>query len=163
MTRIYDNSGFKTRMNVSCVVIVIAALFGCWELWTAYRSGGESGMNYLFALFFIGGAIYAANQIRDTAFDSVVTFDADLASGTADVVMWRPFSEKRIAGPLGRFTDWQFQMKTGRARTPILTVHHPEHPRPLELELRPGVPVSKGLRSLAPDAVAAFERGRTAS
>lgn len=157
MTRIYENSGLATRMNVSCVVIAIAALFGAWELWSAYRAGGDSGTNYLFALFFFGGAAYAAKQLRDSVSDSVVSLDADTATGEAVITLWRPFSAKKITGPLDRLTDWQFQVK-GRTRTPILTAHHPDYPRPLEFELRPGTAVHENLRKLAPEAVAAFER-----
>ena len=83
MTRIYENRGLATRMNVSCVVVAIAFLFGLWELWSAYRAGGSSGTNYLFALFFIGGGVYAAKQLRDSVSDSVVSLDADMATREA--------------------------------------------------------------------------------
>lgn len=158
MTRIYENRGLATRMNVSCVVVAIAFLFGLWELWSAYRSGGESGTNYLFALFFIGGGAYAAKQLRDSVSDSVVSLDADMTTREATVTLWRPFSAKELAGSLDRLTDWQFQTKAGKTRTPLLTAHHPDYPRPLEFELRPGAKVDDKLRALAPDAVAAFER-----
>jgi hypothetical protein len=160
VTRIYENPGFATRMNVSCVVILIAALFGCFELWSAYSAGGSSGTNYLFALFFFGGAAYAAKQFRDGYSDSVVSLDLDRAKGEAAITLWRPFGAKKISGRLDQLTDWQFQVKAGKTRTPLLTAHHPDYPRPLELELRPGLPVSEGLRGLAPDAVAAFEQRR---
>jgi hypothetical protein len=158
MTRIYENRGFATRMNVSCVVIAIAFIFGCWEIWMAYRAGPDAGSGYFFALFFIGGALYAVKQLSDSASDSVVALDADTATGEATVSLWRPFRTKQLTGPLDRLSDWQFQTKSGRVKTPLLTAHHPDYPRPLEFELRFGVPVSDALRALAPDAVATFER-----
>jgi hypothetical protein len=158
MTRIYENRGFATRMNISCVVVVVAVLFGCWELFSALRPGAESSMNLLFVVLFFGGAGYAIKQLRDTAFDTVVALDADPGARQSVLTLWRPFSSKIIAGPLERFTDWQFQTRSGRVRTPILTAHHPDHPRPLEFELRPDAPISEELRSLAPEAVASFER-----
>jgi len=158
MTRIYENRGFATRMNISCVVIAVAVLFGCWELVGAYRSESPAGTNLLFALLFLGGAVYATKQIRDTAMDSVSSLDVDMTTRSASIILWRPFSSKVITGSLDRLTDWQFQLRSGRVRTPILTAHHPDYPRPLEFELRPGTAVSEELRKLAPDAVAAFEK-----
>ena len=158
MTRIYENRGFATRMNISCLVVVVAVLFGCWELFSALRPGAESSMNLLFAVLFFGGAGYAIKQLRDTAFDTVVALDADLGAHHSILTLWRPFSSKTIAGPLERFTDWQFQTRSGRVRTPILTAHHPHHPRPLEFELRTDVTINDDLRTLAPEAIAAFER-----
>jgi len=164
MTRIYENRGFATRMNISCLVIVGALLFGCWELFAVFRSGGESSTNLLFAVLFFGGGAYSIKQLRDTAFDTVVALDADPVAHHSLLTLWRPFSSKTIAGPLDRFTDWQFQTRSGRVRTPILTAHHPDHPRPLEFELRTDVAISEELRTLAPEAVEAFERrsGKTA-
>jgi hypothetical protein len=156
VTRIYENPGFATRMSLSCVVIIIAGLFGVWELWSAYRAGGSDGTNYLFAAFFIGGAIYAAKQLRDGAANTVASLDADMSTRRVVITLWQPLSSRTISGSLDQLTDWQFQTKPGRVRTPLLTVHHPDHPRPLEFELRPGA--AEGLRTLAPEAVAAFER-----
>src|SRR5262245_41670334 len=109
------------RMNIACVVIAIAALFGVWELWTAYRAGGSDGTNFLFAAFFIGGAIYAAKQLRESAENSVVTLDAEMSTRQAVVTLWKPLSARTISGTLDQFSDWQFQTKPGRVRTPLLT------------------------------------------
>jgi hypothetical protein len=157
MKRIYENTGFARRMNVSAVVVVIAFVMGAWELVMALRAD-DPGSGFLFAALFIGGGIYAGRQILSEHANNVVAFDADMASGQASISIWRPFSAKTIAGPLDRLTDWQFQTKGARVKTPILTAHHPDHPRPLEFELRPGLAVGEELRALAPDAVAAFER-----
>ena len=162
MTRIYGNRGFATRMNVSCVVVAFAFVFGAWEIWMAYRAGPDAGgTGYLFALFFIGGALYASKQLKDMGSDSVVALDADMATREATIALWRPFRTIRLTGPLDRITDWQFQTRAGKARTPVLTAHHPDYPRPLEFELRPGA-ITDELRKLAPEAVAVFERPRSA-
>jgi hypothetical protein len=158
MTRLYESRGFAVRMNISCVIIVGAAAFGCFELLQAYRFPEAASSNLLFALLFFVGAAYSVKQIRDGAIDNVVSFDADMATRQSAVTLWRPFSRKTIAGPVDRLTDWQFQVRSGRVRTPILTAHHPDYPRPLEFELRPGAAIHEELRKLAPDAVAAFER-----
>jgi hypothetical protein len=158
MTRIYENRGFATRMNVSCVVIVVAMLFGCWELFSALQAPAGASTNILFGVLFFGGAAYAIKQLRDTAFDTVVALDADPGTRHSILTLWRPFSAKAIAGPLDLFTDWQFQTRGGRTRTPILTAHHRDHPRPLEFELRADGTISEELRAIAPEAIAAFER-----
>ena len=161
MKRLYENPGYTTRMNASCVVVIVAALFGLWELWSAWRAGGSDGTNYLFAALFIGGGIYAGRQLLETSANTVVALDADPATRRATVTLWKPFSSTTISGSLDDFTDWQFQLRPGRVRTPMLTAHHPAHPRPLEFELKPGGAVAEELRGLAPEAVAAFERGAT--
>ena len=157
MKRIYQNTGFARRMNVSAVVVVVAFLMGAWELVMALRAE-DPGSGFLFAALFIGGGIYAGRQILSDHANNVVALDADMTSGQASISIWRPFSAKKITAPLDRLTDWQFQTKGGRVKTPILTAHHPDHPRPLEFELRAGSPLSEEIRALAPDAVAAFER-----
>jgi hypothetical protein len=161
MKRLYANPRYTTRMNASCVVVVFATLFGVWELWSAWRAGGSDGTNYLFAALFIGGGIYAGKQLRDTSANTVVALDADPATRSATVTLWRPFSSTTISGSLDDFTDWQFQLRPGRVRTPMLTAHHPSHAQPLEFELKPGGAVAEELRALAPEAVAAFERSAT--
>jgi hypothetical protein len=159
MKRIYENTGFARRMNVSAVVVVIAFAMGAWELVMALRAD-DPGSGFLFAALFIGGGIYAGRQILSDYANNVVSLDADMASGQANISIWRPFSAKTISGPLDRLTDWQFQRKGTRVKTPILTAHHPGHPQPLEFELRPGSPLAEEIRTLAPDAVAAFERAQ---
>jgi hypothetical protein len=157
MKRIYDNAGFARRMNISAVVVVIAFVMGAWELIMALRAD-DPGSGFLFAALFIGGGIYAGRQILSDHANNVIALDADPAGREASISIWRPFSAKKITGPLDRLSDWQFQRKGTRVKTPILTAHHPDHPQPLEFELRPGAAVSEELRALAPEAVAAFER-----
>jgi hypothetical protein len=146
------------RMNISLIVIAIAVLFGCYELWSAFRAESDASGSYLFALLFFGGAAYAARQLLDSVADSVMTLDVNDASREAVVSFWRPFGSRKIGGSLDRLSDWQFQMKGPRSPAPMLTAHHPAHPRPLEFELRKEIPITEGLRALAPEAVAAFER-----
>ena len=157
MKRIYENTGFTRRMNVSAVVVVIAFVMGAFELVMALRAD-DPGSGFLFAALFIGGGIYAGRQVLSDFANNVVALDADMATRQARISIWRPFSSKQIDGPVDRLTDWQFQRKGTRVKLPILTAHHPDHPQPLEFELRTGASVGEELRSLAPEAVAAFER-----
>src|SRR4051794_21420543 len=106
MKRLYENRGYATRMNASCLVVVFAALFGVWELWSAWQAGGSDGTNYLFAALFIGGGIYAGRQLRDASANTVVALDADPATRRAAVTLWKPFSSNTISGSLDNFADW---------------------------------------------------------
>lgn len=158
MERVYENPGFAKRMNASCVVIVVAVLFGLFELWSAWQRPEGAQTNYIFALFFIGGAIYASKHIREAGAHTVTSLDLDAAAGRAVVNLWKPFGRKRLEGPSADLRDWQFQVRSGKVRAPILTVHHPAHSRPLEFELGPGMKVSDTMRGLAPEAFEAYER-----
>jgi hypothetical protein len=160
--RIYSNRAFLRRMNASAAVVVIAFLFGFWELWTVTQAekAGEAGTGYglIFAALFIGGGFYAMRQLLADYSDVVVAIDAGEAQ-SAVISVWRPFVSKRIVGPLDRLTNWRFEMKTERnITTPMLLADHPNHPKPLQLELGKGIAISDELRALAPDAVAAFEK-----
>jgi hypothetical protein len=158
MSRIYDNSGFATRMNISSVVVVLVIIYGLWELWAAFNAGPDAGTSgYLFGFLFVAGGLYGMKQILDDARDMVVRFDADESNGVASV--WRPFIARRIEGDLGQFRNWRFHVKIPRAntRTYLLLTDHPANPRSLQIELRRGVAVSEGLRRIAPNAVEEFE------
>jgi hypothetical protein len=157
MKRIYENTAFSRRMNISAVVVVIAFVMGAFELVMALRAD-DPGSGFLFAALFIGGGIYAGRQVFSDYANNVVAFDADMGTRQATISIWRPFSAKTINGPVDRLSDWQFQRKGTRVKLPILTAHHPDHPQPLEFELRTGAAVNPELRELAPEAVAAFER-----
>lgn len=162
MKRIYSNRASLWRLNISAAVVVIAFLFGFWELWNVTQAGkaGEAGTGYglIFAALFIGGGIYAMRQMLVDNADTVVAIEADEA-GRSVIRVWRPFVSKRIAGPLDRLTNWRFDTKTERnITTPMLLADHPDRPKPLQLELGKRIAVSDELRALAPDAVAAFER-----
>lgn len=161
MTRIYGNSAFAWRMDVSTLVAVGAFLYGFVELRMALDAGGGGGSQYgyLFAALFIGGGIYAMQQLVKEYSDTVVNVKLDDATGRGVVTVWRPVVSKRIGGPLDRLTGWRFEEKKvkGDRVIPMLLADHPEHKRPLRLELGGRIALSDALRSLAPDAVAAYE------
>lgn len=160
MTRIYANPGYAWRMHGSTVVVVLALVMGLWEVWRAAQAGPEgAGSGWLFALLFLGGGAYALRQMYSDYCDTVVRIEHD-GSGEGTVTLWRPFLPKRITGRLDRLSDWRFEQKTLKAnlRVPMLLADHPEHPRPLQLELGKGITISDGLRRMAPEAVAAFEQ-----
>ena len=160
MQTIYANTPFLRRMNLSAFVVVAAFLFGFWELWAAVNPGPRGpGYGYIFAILVIGGGAYAMWQLVVDHPGTVVRIDADGTANKVVLYLWRPFLSKRVAGGLGDLTDWRFEKKTLRAsiQIPMLVVDHPGFPQPLRLELGKGVELSKELRALAPEAVAAYE------
>jgi hypothetical protein len=161
MKRIYANTGFARRMNISTVIALIALPMGVWELWRAVQAGPEgAGGGFLFAALFIGGGAYALRQMFVEYGDRVVALDAD-AGGASVITIWRPLSSVHISGPLAALSDWRFEMRTARSRadTSVVLADHPKHPRPLKFELVRGVPIADEFRALAPDVVETFERG----
>ena len=157
MTRIYANRPFVRRMTASTVVLVVAMLFGVWELYSSFQLPEESGYGPLFGVLFLGGGAYGFWQLLTQFADHVVSLDAD---GTQAVVkVWKPFGSRVIATPIDQFHNWRFEMvKVGNNTGPMVLANHADYPRPLRFGLGSGIPINDAFRSIAEGAVAAFER-----
>jgi hypothetical protein len=150
MTRIYENRGLARRMTGSAVVCAIALGFGAFELWRAVDAPpGGSGYGYLFAAFFVFGAIYGFRQLRADYLDGVVSLD--MGPDAAEVALWRPLGKKRIGGPPAALTGWRREILTLRRnlRVEMLLADHPGHPRPLRFEEGRGVLATDAFRALS--------------
>lgn len=161
MKPIYTNRSFLWRMNVSAVVVVIAFLFGIWELWNAMQPGPEGpGYGFMFALLFIGGGYYGMRQLIKDYAGTVVRLEADSDADKAVVHIWRPFRSRRIAGRLSDLSNWRFEMQPWRKsmKLPLVLADHPTLPHPLRFEGGKGAVIGEELRALAPEAVDALER-----
>lgn len=168
MTRLYENKGYWWRQTISMGVVVVVAIYGVWELWSAtFTPATQTGMGqlfgigddrFLFGIAFVGGGVYALWQLINDAADTVVTFDVDDATGQSVVSLWRPFWTERLKVEVGRIRDWRFHVKVGNrnARTFLIYADHPGYPRPLQFDLRRAD--VEGLRKVAPDAVAEYEQ-----
>lgn len=167
MTRIFENRGFWWRQTLSLVVVVLVALYGAWELWSATFSTAEyhSPMGelfgigddrYMFGIVFLGGGIIAAWQLIGDSRDTVSTFDADEA-GTSVVKLWRPLWTETLTADLAAIRDWRFYVKVGKRNMKSFYIYadHPNYPRPLQFDLRRND--AAGLRRVAPEAVAEYE------
>ena len=159
MTRIYAIPGAWVRNSVSLAILVAVALYGVWELWGAANGpADQQAISYAFGVAFVGGAAYGLWQtIADTA-DKVMTFDRDEASGRTLATLWRPFWTEKLVADLTAIGNWRFFVAIGNrnARTFFVLADHPGYPRPLKFELRPGI--VEGLRKVAPEAIADFEK-----
>lgn len=168
MKHAYENKGYWWRQTVSMAVVILVSLSGVWELWSAaYTSAGPTAMGqlfgigddrYLFGFVFVGGGVYALWQLINDAADTVVTFDVDQATGQSVVAFWRPFWTERLRADVARTDNWRFHVKVGNRnmRTFFIYADHRDYPRPLQFDLRRAD--VEGLRKIAPEAVADFER-----
>ena len=160
MTRIYENAGLRLRLDISIVVLIAVIIFGFWDLSGSFFFAVDDPAGAMFGVLFIGGGIYGINRTLTDNRGFVAAFDADFAAGRGAIMVWRPFRPLRLAIGLAEIAGWRFWVKTGarNARSYYLLASLPSHPRPLYLELPRGVAASAGLRRLAPEAVAEFER-----
>ncbi len=160
-TRIYSNRGLARRTNGSLVVVIIAFIFGFFEIWRAAHAGPQGpGSGYLFAILFLGGGVYAGRQLLSGTIDAVVWLDLD-PSRQATVALWRPFTTKQIAGPVDRLTGWRPFAKQVRRNMlqPMVLADHPDYPRPLEFEIGRGIRIDDAFKTLAAEASGAFDAG----
>jgi hypothetical protein len=125
-------------------------------LWRASQAaGGDASSGATFGVLFIGGGIYAAWHLANDWRDLIVELDRG-TDGSLTASRWTPFGPRAITGGFG---NWRFYVKlVGRSRREFfLYVDHPSAPRPLKIELRPGMDLS-GLRQVAPEAIAEYEQ-----
>lgn len=157
MERLYENKGFTRRQNISAAVLVAVVLYGFFELYVAFGSEAGDSTSAMFGVLFIGGGLYGAKTIWDEGRDLVVALDD--ASGTVTVSLWRPLRELKVAAPVAALTGWRHFVKVGKrnAKVHFLTFRAPGYPHPLQIEMRPGEPVTEGLRRIAGEAVEEYE------
>jgi hypothetical protein len=169
MTRVFDNRGYWWRQTISLVVVVVVIIYGCWEIYWATFSTAEyhSPMGqllgigddrYLFGVLFFGGGLYAGWQLIEDSRDSVATFDLDVKTGATVATLWRPTGTVKLTADLAAIGNWRLYVKLGKrnSRTFYIYADHPGHPRPLQFDLRRND--AEGLRKVAPEAVAEYER-----
>jgi hypothetical protein len=165
---VYVNKGFWWRQTLSLAAVILVAIYGLWELWSAtygsadYHSpfGEIMGLGddrYVFGFIFLGGGLYGIWQLINDAADTVSTFEVDEATGASVVSLWRPFWTEKLTIELSRIRDWRFHVKVGKrnARTFFVFADHPGYPRPLQFDLRNAS--VEGLRTVAPEAFAEYE------
>ncbi len=162
MTTVFEIRGLMIRQTVSLVVLVVVFLWGIGEIVRASGGGGDSWA-YLFGIAFIGGAIYGLRQLLTDSRDQIARLEvAD--DGRTIATLWRPTGTLKLEARNG-LTGWRYYVKIGprSIKRPYLFAEHPDHPNPLQFELRQDTVIHDGLRELAPEAVAEFEASRGSS
>jgi hypothetical protein len=165
MTRVYENRGFLRRQNGSVAVLALVFFYGIFELWRAYAFTGDT-TGAMFGVLFLGGSVWGIYTLWKDGRDVVAALDADLAQRQAVITLWVPLTRKRLRESLDAVTEWRFWVKTGSRgqRSYFIYAVTSANPRPLQIELKRGVPISDGLRQIAPAAIEEFETTtRTAS
>ena len=157
MTTVYEIRGYMIRHTISLGVLAVVSLWGLWEIWAA--SNETSGYGLLFGVAFIGGAAYGLWQVMTETRDQVARLETD-DSGRTIATLWRPTGALKLEAENG-LTGWRLYVKLGprSIKRPFLFAEHPGHPNPLQIELRPDIEITDGLRAVAPKAIAEFESG----
>jgi hypothetical protein len=159
MERIYENSGFTKRTNISLAVLVLVFFYGLWELYSVFLAGRDDPTGALFGVLFVGGALYGAKTLWDEGRDLVTGIDADFAANKVRLTLWRPLSSLAIDATPADFARWGHRVKVIRKG---MNAHYflgslPNAPGPLMLELKNPSDVPAGLRRLMPAAVEELE------
>ena len=158
MTRIYENTGFARRNNISVVVLVAVFIYGVFELYRAFVGGVQDSTGAMFGVLFLAGSVYGAYTIWSEGRDQVGIIDADFATGRAAITLWRPFRNLVIEAPIEGLTGWRHWVKVGKRnmRTHMVYFKAPGYPNQMTIELTKGE-MPEGFRRLAPRLVEEFE------
>jgi hypothetical protein len=156
-TRIYEQRNYVIRQWISEAVLVLAMLYGAWELVASFV-WPESANNAFFGVLFIAAGFYGLVRMTMDSASMVSALDYDAAGKRLVVTLWRPWGPTRIADTLDRFTDWRFYVSIVRRvqSVPQLRFQQAGRRIPFVVELKSGMDLS-GLRQVAPDAVADYE------
>lgn len=159
MTRIFENRALPRTSNISVVVLIPVILFGFWDLWTAFGTGGEDFTSAMFGVLFVGGGIIGGYTIWNEGRDQAQWFDIDFDTGKGAVAVWRPFRPRVFETDLDAITNWRHWVKVGKRnlRTHFLVAAVPGYERPVYFELPAGNDIPDGFRRLAPEAVDDYE------
>lgn len=158
MTRIYDDRAFAARNWLSTAILIAAAVWGIVEIVRA-AMGNSDDTGYLFGVGFLAAAAYGTYRLIADSRDTIVRLEADFGSGQSVMTLWQPWGLRRLSAPLSALKGWRLYIavKTRMQRTYLLRVDHPDHPRPLQIEMMPGKTDLAGLRRLAGEAIEEFE------
>jgi hypothetical protein len=158
MKRIYEQRGYIGRLRFSTAVLLFAAAYGVFELWSG--AANPAGPNdIVFGVLFIGAAAFGFSRLMRDSGNVVAVLDRDEAGDRLVVTLWRPWGTRTIAGPRSAFTNWRFHISVAsrNLRVYLLRVDHADVKGPLAIELKPGTTPLEDLRALAPGAIADFE------
>jgi hypothetical protein len=155
VTRIYEQKGYATRLRFSTAVLVLAFLYGCWEIYLGLSTPSDGNNNLIFGPLFALAAIYGFWRLMQDSGNVITALDRT-DDGNLVATLWRPWGTAKIRGP--GFANWCYYVALkGRNLTqPMIYVDHPQSKRPLAIELKAGMPLD-GLRNVAPAAVAEYE------
>lgn len=151
MTELYVNTGIWKRTIAYAAVIVVAMLWGGFELWQgAHAEGGDAQSSGLFGTLFIGGGIYAIWQLINDWRDVITSLARD-ETGALVATVWSPTGPGTVRGS---FSDWRYHVTIAGRRTevPWILVDVSGAPRPLRIDLRQKADMT-GLSTVAPEAV----------
>ena len=154
MKTIYRLRGFMVRQTLSASVMTIAFVYGWWQI--AIGAGGNA-TDLVFGVLFVGGSAWGFRLLLDETRDQVARIETD-DDGATVVTLWRVTGPRRLcaAEPLAGW-DYHFRVAGRGLKRRFLRVTHPDHPRPLEIEIRRDVEITDELRAMAGTALTELE------
>ncbi len=163
MIRLYESPGHGMRMRISLILLFGLVLLGAWYLvfQALVAPPGIAGLGpwFLSIAFMVAGIGGLVRTLRG-ARDRVVAMDMDEASGNTVIWLWSPFGARRIRTHVGNLANWRYEATGGprKARFRPILADLKGRERPLIFDVRPTRPVPDGLRRVAPQAIADYER-----
>jgi hypothetical protein len=159
VTVLFRHRGFWPRHIGLLVFLVVVFVYGCFELWRAWKMPSADASNgVMFGVLFVGGSLIGIRQVLADNRDLVVALARNEAEGGLVASVFSRVRTVEITAAPADFTNWRLQRKSiGRSRV-VFFVHADcrAWPRPLRFDVRPGSDLA-GLRALAPEAIAEFE------
>jgi hypothetical protein len=152
------------RMRISLIILVGLILLGIWYLVFQALAAppGIAGLGpWFLSIAFIIAGVAGLVRVINGARDWVIALDMDEANGNTAIWLWSPFGARRIKTEIHRLSNWRYVVSRSgarRARFRRILTDFEGRSRPLIFDVRLTHPVPDGLRKIAPEAVAAYER-----
>jgi len=162
MIRLYESPRHKLRMRISLIILTGLILLGVWYLaFQALAAPPGSGIGpWVLSVAFIVAGVTGLVRVLRGARDWVIAMDMDEATGKVVIWLWGPLGARRIRTGIDQIANWRYVATggPGRARFRRILADLPKRSRPILFDVRLTHPVPDGLRRVAPDAVADYER-----
>lgn len=162
MERIYVNNGIRLRMGLGLVAVAAGGMLGLYFLGMRLQdaAGEDADEALVVGLMLLAIAVAGALRLGHFGFQTVLSLDADEATGRARVRMWRPLGEEAFDARLAELVEWRYEVARKNTRMPIhrFRARTAEPQRWLVFELSPRIGMHPLFRKLAGDAGDDFER-----
>lgn len=162
MTRLYESPGQRLRMRISIIILVGLILLGVWYLVFQALAAPPDGRigPWILSITFIVAGIGGMVRVLGGARDWVIALDMNEETGRIVIWLWSPLGARRIKTEINQLSNWRYLAsgRSGRARFRRILADLPVRARPIIFDVRLTHPVPDGLRRIAPDAVADYER-----
>jgi hypothetical protein len=163
MTRLYESPGHRLRTRISLIILIGLILLGIWYL--VFRAlaapPGIAGLGpWALSIAFIVAGVAGLVRVLNGARDWVIAMDMEEETGKVVIWLRGALGARRIKTEIHQLCNWRYSAagRSGRARFRRILADLKGRRRPLIFDVRLAHPVPDGLRRVAPQAVADYER-----